>query len=124
MSMPPEWDSEEDEDEEQTGVSAIRRNAGRRETWVRLLFMIVLAVAYEVARVVAGVVVLFQFLWVLITGATNDHLLRLGQSLARYSYQILRYLTFNSEHRPFPFSEWPSGAQEGSGAASAEGGQS
>jgi hypothetical protein len=34
----------------------------------------------------------------------------LGQALATYTYQIIRYLTFNTEERPFPFdSDWPAG---------------
>ena len=32
-----------------------------------------------------------------------------GQSLATYTYQIVMYLTFNTEEQPFPFADWPSG---------------
>jgi hypothetical protein len=32
-----------------------------------------------------------------------------GQSLARYIYENVRYLTFNTDERPFPFGgKWPS----------------
>jgi hypothetical protein len=46
---------------------------------------------------------------VLFSGETNAQLLILGQGLATYSYQIVLYLTFNSEERPFPFIDWPQG---------------
>ena len=50
-----------------------------------------------------------QFLWVLIRGETNAQLTGFGQSLATYTYQIVLYLTFSSEERPFPFADWPVG---------------
>jgi hypothetical protein len=45
----------------------------------------------------------------LFTGSVNDRLKHLGEQLARFSYQIVRYLVFASEDRPFPFDlDWPS----------------
>jgi hypothetical protein len=80
-----------------------------RSTWLRLLFMIILVFLYGVSRVVVGVVVLLQFFWVLFTGETNERLKEFGQSLATYTYQIIRYLTYNTDSRPFPFDDdWPS----------------
>jgi len=46
----------------------------------------------------------------LFTAETNKALEQLGQSLATYTYQIVRYLTYNTEERPFPFDlDWPDG---------------
>jgi hypothetical protein len=65
---------------------------------------------YSVSRLVVGVVVLLQFFWVLFTRETNKPLETLGLSLATYTYQIICYLTFNTEERPFPFDlDWPAG---------------
>lgn len=84
-----------------------------RKIWWRLLFMLILLVLYGVSRVVMTAVVILQFFWVLFTAEPNEPLLKLGQSLATYIYQIIRYLTFNSEERPFPFDrDWPQGAPE------------
>ena len=83
-----------------------------RSTWLRLLYMIAVAVCYTVAKVVTTVVVIGQFLHVLFTGETNAQLRAFGQSLALYTYEVLRFLTFNTETKPFPFdAEWPHGAQ-------------
>lgn len=80
-----------------------------RTTWLRLLFMIILVFLYGVSRVVVGAVVVLQFFWVLFTGETNERLRGLGQSLATYTYQVIRYLTYNTDSRPFPFDDdWPS----------------
>src|SRR5690606_37202366 len=81
-----------------------------KATWLRLLFMIVMLVLYSISRIVVIAVVVIQFLYVLFTGRTNERLLGLGQSLATYTYQIVQYLTYNTEQRPFPFDlDWPPG---------------
>jgi hypothetical protein len=81
-----------------------------RSTWLRLFFMIVVSVFYAIARLVTTVVVIVQFCHVLFTGEINAQLRAFGQSLATYTYQIVTYLTFNTEVRPFPFdAEWPHG---------------
>jgi Flp pilus assembly protein TadB len=89
---------------------AVKENLKKRSTWLRLFFMLVMVVLYWVSRVVVSVVVLLQFFWVLFTAETNKPLEKFGQSLATYTYQIIRYLTFNTEERPFPFDlDWPTG---------------
>jgi hypothetical protein len=91
-----------------SGRSDLEQNVTRRSTWVRLIFMLVLAVIWGISRVVTAAVVVIQFFYVLLGGETNDQLKTLGHSLAIYSYEITDYLTFNSELKPFPFdSAWP-----------------
>ncbi len=108
-----------DEMSEDTGEAASRetsqleQNLKRRSTWLRLLFMVVFVALYMITRIVFGAVVVFQFLWVLFTAETNKQLTELGQSLATYTYQIMRYLSFNSDEKPFPFSTgWPTGTPD------------
>lgn len=79
----------------------------RRDTWFRLLFVLLFAVIYSIAEIVLFFTVIVQFGFVLITGQRNDKLLEFGAALSEFIYQILRYVTFNSEDRPFPFSDWP-----------------
>lgn len=80
------------------------------ETWLRLLFMVLFAVISWITKLVLIAVVIFQFLVKLLTGDVNERALDLGGQLSSYIYQILNYLTFNTEERPFPFTDWPSGA--------------
>ncbi len=85
----------------------IKANVTRRSIWLRLVFMIVLSVAFNVAEVITVAVVAFQFLASLFTGQANDRLARFGRNLARYLQQITVYLTFTTEEKPFPFTPWP-----------------
>jgi hypothetical protein len=90
--------------------SAIETNIKSRSTWLRLLFMIIVALLYGLSRIVIGAVIVLQFFWVLISGQTNKRLEEFGGALATYTYQVILYLTFNTEERPFPFdADWPTG---------------
>jgi len=103
---PPDPESASDKPQEEP----IKHHIKSRTTWLRLFFMLVVVLLYGVSRVVMGAVVVLQFFWLLFTGDTNTRLRNLGQALATYTYQIILYLTFNSEQRPFPFdAEWPAG---------------
>lgn len=88
--------------------SQITENLKSKSLWMRLLFMLIVVFLYSVSRIVVGAVVIMQFAWMLFSGKTNDKLLELGKSLAVYTEQVIMYLTFNSEQRPYPFDlEWP-----------------
>ena len=105
--VPP---SPDDPEHRQQSPIPVKENLKTRSTWLRLFFMLVVILLYSVSRAVVGVVVLLQFFSVLFTAETNKPLVTFGQSLATYTYQIVRYLTFNTEQRPFPFDlDWPDG---------------
>ncbi len=91
--------------------SSIEQNLKSKATWTRLLFMVICCVLVSIASFVGTFVVIFGFLWLLFTGDVNQEIRQVGQSLATYIYQIIRYLTFNSNERPFPLgADWPSGS--------------
>ena len=89
--------------------TSLGENLKARSTWLRLLFIILFLALWGISRVVVLAVVVLQFFWVLISGKSNGRLAVFGQSLATYTYQIVRYLTFNTEEQPFPFADWPAG---------------
>jgi len=84
----------------------IKENLKQQSTWLRGLYMLMFTLFYSVAEVVLFAVVLVQFLLKLFTGKSNPRLLKLGQSLATYIYQIIQFLTFNSDYQPYPFGAW------------------
>lgn len=89
------------------------KNVKEKSTWMRLLFMFVMGVAGSIALTITGAVVLLNFFYVLFTGKTHSKLTEFGQALAKYLYQIVRFLTYNTETRPFPVdAEWPTSEQE------------
>jgi len=85
----------------------LRQKLTRPSIWLRLVSMIVLAIAFNVAEIVIIAVVVFQFLAALFTRQPNTQFTRFGRNLARYLQQIINFLTFATEEKPFPFSPWP-----------------
>jgi hypothetical protein len=77
------------------------------EHWLRFVFMVLFAVVACVAGYVVAVLIIIQFLFALVTGTSETRLTAFGGSLSTYSFQILQYLTYNSEEKPFPFKDWP-----------------
>ena len=87
----------------------LKQNLKSHDTWSRILYMVLFVIFYSLAEVVLTAVVVIQLLLVLVTGSKNERLLKLGQSLSTYIYQVLSYLSFNSNHQPYPFGAWPKG---------------
>lgn len=85
----------------------IKERLTRRSVWVRALFMVLFAIAYSVAELLVWVVAIVQFFIVLFSGRANERLLQFGNNLSAYAWQVLRFVTFNTETQPFPFTEWP-----------------
>jgi hypothetical protein len=87
----------------------VEENIKSRATWTRFLFMVLSCILVSLAAWVGAVIVVFGFLWVLFTGEVNRELKGVGQSIAAYIYENVRFLTFNTDQRPFPFGgQWPS----------------
>jgi len=84
-----------------------KQNLKDHSTWVRGLYIVLFTVIYSVTEIVIALIVTFQFLSVLLTRQTNDKLLTLSLNLSSYIFQILKYITFNSNDRPYPFSDFP-----------------
>jgi len=87
----------------------LKENIKQQSTWLRGLYMIMFSIFYSVAELILFAIVIFQFLLVLFTGETNPRLKKLGQSIATYIYQIIQYITFNSNYHAYPFGAWPKG---------------
>ena len=84
-----------------------KQNLKNSNTWKRILFMFLFVFAYGVVKFVMAVVIISQVFFKLITGSVNEPLLMFGKQLSLYIYDLLLFLTFNSEDMPFPFAAWP-----------------
>ena len=85
----------------------LKSNLTSSRHWLRLVFMLLYAAVLQVASIVMWVVVAVQFLFSLITGEDSLPLRRFGDSLSTYIYDVLKFLCYSSEEKPFPFADWP-----------------
>jgi hypothetical protein len=84
----------------------INYNLTQLNTWKRIFFMLIFTAIGSLVRMTLWFVILLQVASTLLTGKANPNILNFGRSLSVYTYHILLFLTFNTETRPFPFSEW------------------
>ncbi len=89
--------------------SETKKHLTERSTWIRLLYMILFVIIFNIAEFVISVVVVVQFLSKLFTGRAVSRLQSLGRSLANYVYEVVAFLTLYTDDIPYPFSPWPKG---------------
>ena len=83
-------------------------NASRRQTAIRLLFVVLFALIYSVTEIVLVTLVILQFGFKLVTCETNSKLSIFSKTINKYIFKLLQFVTFNQDKKPFPFSDWPS----------------
>ncbi|MEL0168634.1 MAG: DUF4389 domain-containing protein [Pseudomonadaceae bacterium] len=76
--------------------------------WLRLVYVVFFALAWQVAEIALAVITLIQIGYRLFAGAPDADCAGWGNSFSQYAWQIGGYLTGVSEQKPWPFSEWPS----------------
>lgn len=78
-----------------------------KSTWLRILFVALFWVIFHVTQLVILAVAIGQCLFSLFTGSPNEQLMKLGDNLGRYVQEIIAFVTFNADKRPFPFNDFP-----------------
>jgi len=85
----------------------VKQNVLSGQQWLRMLFMVGYILASWVVAIVLLAIIAVQTLIVLITGETNHNLRRFGISCGLFMHQIIQFLVYGTDEKPFPFSEFP-----------------
>lgn len=85
----------------------LKANLKRTETWLRGLFILLVGAFGFIGQLILVVAVLFQFVSTLITAQRNQQLLAFSRALAVWLHQVMDYISFNRDDRPWPFDAWP-----------------
>jgi len=86
----------------------LKQNVRNKTQWSRLLYMLVFMVVLYIVMMLVAVVVLVQFVFALFTGKAHTSITDFATDLSRYVYQIVAFLTYSEERKPFPFTAWGS----------------
>ena len=79
-----------------------------KQSWIRIILMVVFAVVlYLAIPLVLLVLMIAQVLFVIITGESNANLRSLGVALSAYIFQIVQFMSYVTDVKPFPFSDFP-----------------
>jgi len=87
----------------------IKQRLQKKEIWQRGLYILLFMFIYGFSTFLIISIIFFQYITLILTGKTNELLVGFSQSLSTYIYQIIVFLSFNSDQSPFPFNAWPNG---------------
>ena len=89
-------------------ITEIVENIKQPSVWVRVILVLVFAFAsYLIILPLILVLTVVQALFALITGNANANLKYFAATLDLYISQIIKFMTYVSEQKPFPFSDLP-----------------
>ena len=83
----------------------LKRNILSPSQWIRILYMVFYAIACWVLTIVLSVIILVQMIISLITGSDNENLRTVGKKVSDYFHEMLDYLVYASNDKPWPFSD-------------------
>ncbi|MCK5166080.1 MAG: DUF4389 domain-containing protein [Rhodospirillaceae bacterium] len=96
-----------------------KKHIGDTKTWSRIIYIILFAIAFNVAEFIIAAITVVQFFTVLFTGRRNDRLAEMGGNIGEYISEVTAFLTYNSDHMPFPVSDWGQGPERPSASGRA-----
>jgi len=85
----------------------IKKKLSSTDTWSRGFFMLLFVIVLWSAKALVAGIVIFQFLTRLLAGAVNERLVGFSANLAQFISEIVLFVTYVSDEKPFPFNDWP-----------------
>jgi hypothetical protein len=95
----------------------IRANLLSATFWVRVVFMAIFVLVLWVLSLALAVICVVQTLILLVSGELNQPLRRLAVTSTDYLRQVVAFLLFVTEEKPFPFAPLPNSAVAASATA-------
>lgn len=74
---------------------------------IRILYLVIFYVIYSFTELLLLGITIIQTLLNLFTGEPSNTLREFGSSLGQYVKQIAAFLSYSSNTKPYPFSDWP-----------------
>ncbi len=74
---------------------------------IRLLYIVLFYLVFGVSEIILALVTIVQSVLNLLSDGPSRSLQEFGQSLSLYIAQIVEYLSYSSDQKPYPFDDWP-----------------
>ncbi|MCX4186629.1 DUF4389 domain-containing protein [Methylophaga sp. OBS4] len=85
---------------------AVKQNICNKAQWYRILYMVLFAVVLYLVLILVGIIVIVQLVFALFSGKPNENIADFASDLSTYVYQLVAFLTYTENRRPFPFNSW------------------
>jgi len=89
-------------------MEEIETNQQPKADLARVLYTILYLIIGRFISMILFVITVSQFIYSWLIGEPNDKLLSFTVGLAEYSKQLVSYICFNINERPWPAGDWPS----------------
>lgn len=80
--------------------------------WFRLILMLIYWVLLPFAQFFIGCIAIVQAIIAIFTTERSKAISSWAANVAKFIYQANLFLTYRTEKRPFPFSDWPTDNDE------------
>ena len=98
-------------------IEELVENLKRPSLWRRVFFTLGFALLFNIILVpLVLLMVLVQVAFAVFTGEKNSNLSELSEKLVAYIVELLCFLLFTTEHRPFPFNDFPGSGTSDAGS--------
>ena len=73
----------------------------------RALYIILYLIIARLISMVLFVIAITQYIYSWLTGEPNEKILQFTEGLSEYAKQLVSYVGFNTDEKPWPFGDWP-----------------
>ena len=86
---------------------ALSENIKEPSIWVNFFLKVIYLIFLNFIIPFLGFVTLLQLLFSLGSKKPNDNLISFSKKISIYIYQIINFVTYSSDERPWPFNAFP-----------------
>ena len=86
---------------------ALSENIKEPSIWVNFFLKVIYLIFLNFIIPFLGFVTLLQLLFSLGSKKPNDNLISFSKKISIYIYQIINFITYSSDERPWPFNAFP-----------------
>ena len=101
--------TENNKNEENLSIDtvALSENIKEPSIWVNFFLKVIYLIFLNFIIPFLGFVTLLQLLFSLGSKKPNDNLISFSKKISIYIYQIINFITYSSDERPWPFNAFP-----------------
>lgn len=90
----------------------LKNNEQPKADLTRVLYMILYLIIARIISSILFVISVGQLIYTWLSGAPSEKVLPFTASMAEYTKQIVLYVSFNSDKKPWPSDDWPKGDRD------------
>ncbi|MBL4773619.1 MAG: DUF4389 domain-containing protein [Alcanivoracaceae bacterium] len=84
-----------------------KKSGANPEIFSRIFYTVLFSIIGWMSLWVFCFVVLIQFGFLLVTGQVNSNLKGFNKEVGLFLFDLIKYISFQTNKKPFPFRDWP-----------------